>query len=79
LKLSQANRKLIGTLQKKHIVEHILPIVAGLKRALEKIRSPLLRYLMEYLKELMHDYKNEIHDMLQNDRQVCSDGLFFII
>jgi condensin-2 complex subunit D3 len=46
------------------VLENIIPIIIELKRLLEKHRSPLLRNLMEYLKELMKDYKDEVNGML---------------
>lgn len=48
--LFQANQKLMGTLHKKHVVENVVPIVAGLKKVLEKLHSPLQRFLIEFLK-----------------------------
>jgi condensin-2 complex subunit D3 len=45
---------------KKNVLENIVPIVIELKNLLEKQHSPLLRNLMEYLKELFKDYKDEI-------------------
>jgi adenosine deaminase len=45
---------------KKNVLENIVPIVIELKRYLEKRRSPLLKNVMEYLKEMLKDYKEEI-------------------
>jgi condensin-2 complex subunit D3 len=49
---------------KKNVLENIVPIIIELKHFLEKHHSPLLRALMEYLKELLKDYKNEIDGIL---------------
>ena len=45
---------------KKNVLENIVPIVIELKRYLEKRRSPMLKNVMEYLKEMLKDYKEEI-------------------
>ncbi len=36
-----------------------MPIIIALKGVLEKAHSPLLRGLMRYLREVMHDYRDE--------------------
>ena len=41
-------------------MENIIPIVVSAKHLFEKERSPLLKDLLLYLKELMQDYRNEI-------------------
>lgn len=46
---------------KVNLVEHIIPVVIELKNVLEKRHSPLLRYVMLYLKDLMSDYKEEVN------------------
>jgi hypothetical protein len=41
-------------------MEHVVPIVLGLKRALEERHSPLLRDLMAFLAELAKCYRYRI-------------------
>ena len=45
---------------KRNVMENIIPIVVSAKHLFEKERSPLLKDLLLYLKELMQDYRNEI-------------------
>ena len=45
---------------KKNVIENMVPIIIALKHKLETARSPLLKELMIYLKDLMKDYKNEV-------------------
>ena len=45
---------------KRNVMENIIPIVVSAKHLFEKERSPLLRDLLLYIKELMQDYRNEI-------------------
>lgn len=50
-----------------------MPIVIELKHALAKSRSPLLGNLMDYLRELMKDYKDDIQDIFASDRQLAQE------
>jgi condensin-2 complex subunit D3 len=45
---------------KKNVLENTIPIIIELKNFLEKEHSPLLKNLMEYLKEIMKDFKDEV-------------------
>jgi hypothetical protein len=45
---------------KKNVIENIVPIIIHLKHLLEEKHSPLLGPLMQYLTDMMKDYKNEI-------------------
>ncbi len=58
---------------KKNVLENIVPIIIELKRLLEKNHSPLLRNLMEYLKELLKDFKDEVSDILVADNQLAKE------
>lgn len=49
---------------KRNVIENIIPIVIAAKHLFEKERSPLLKDLLLYLKELMQDYRNEIDGRL---------------
>ena len=42
------------------MIENIVPIIIHLKHLLEEKHSPLLGPLMQYLTDMMKDYKNEI-------------------
>ncbi len=46
---------------KKNLVENIIPIIIGLKNALERKQSPLQKNLMAYLREVMRDFKEEVN------------------
>lgn len=65
--------KFLSGLQKKNTLESVVPILIELKRLCERQQSPLLRHLMQYLKELMADYKNELEDVLAADRQLAAE------
>lgn len=55
---------MIVQMMKSNVIEHIVPVVIEVKGLLEKAHSPLLKYLMMYLKELMTDYKDEVNGIL---------------
>jgi condensin-2 complex subunit D3 len=52
--------KLLTQIAKKNAMENILPILMQLKRTLELQRSPLLRDVIFYLRELLKDYRTEL-------------------
>ena len=43
------------------------------KHKLEKLKSPLLDDLMNCLRELMKDYKNEVKEILAADKQLATE------
>ncbi|XP_063853913.1 uncharacterized protein LOC135096376 [Scylla paramamosain] len=45
---------------KQNVIEIIVPILIAVKHKPEEQRSPLMKHLLLYLKELMKDYKNEV-------------------
>lgn len=47
-------------LNKKNLVENIVPIILGLKAMLEKRHSPLLGSVLAYLCEISVDHKQEL-------------------
>lgn len=58
---------------KRNVIENIVPIVVALKRKLATNKSPLMGNLMHFLRELMKDYKDEIKDILAEDRQLMAE------
>ncbi|KAH9495177.1 Condensin-2 complex subunit D3 [Bulinus truncatus] len=68
-----AKKVLITQVVKRNVMENIVPVVISLKHLLAKSRSPILKNLMEYLRELMKDYKTEIKDILAADRQLAEE------
>ncbi|XP_073513426.1 condensin-2 complex subunit D3 isoform X2 [Phyllobates terribilis] len=68
-----AQKKLISQVQKKNFVENIIPIISSLKGMLEQQRIPALRDLMNYLQEMMQDYRDEIKDFFAEDKQLAAE------
>eukprot|EP01080_Neovahlkampfia_damariscottae_P005679 gene5679-9500_t len=68
-----AKGKLMTKILKKHIAENVIPVIIELKRTLEKQRSPLIKNLMEYLKLIMNDYKQEMKDVFAADAQLAKE------
>ncbi|XP_066279789.1 condensin-2 complex subunit D3-L-like isoform X2 [Branchiostoma lanceolatum] len=69
----RATNKFLTQVVKKNMIENIVPIIIALKHQLEAKRSPLLRNLMVYLKEVMKDYRNEVKDIMAADKQLASE------
>lgn len=58
---------------KRNVIENIVPIVVALKRKLAASKSVLMGNLMQFLRELMKDYKDEIQEILAEDRQLMAE------
>jgi condensin-2 complex subunit D3 len=74
--MEAARTKLISQIVKRNVIENIVPTVVGTKHLFERQRSPLLRDLMLFLKELMKDYKEEISDVMASDPQLAEEIKF---
>nr|XP_056716845.1 condensin-2 complex subunit D3 [Euleptes europaea] len=68
-----AQKKLISQVQKKNFIEHVIPIITSLKTLLEQSRLPALRDLMNYLREVSQDYRNEIKELFAVDKQLAAE------
>ncbi|XP_060106445.1 condensin-2 complex subunit D3 [Heteronotia binoei] len=68
-----AQKKLISQVQKKNFIEHVIPIITSLKTLLEQSRLPASRDLMNYLREVMQDYRNEIKEVFAVDKQLAAE------
>ncbi|XP_053547485.1 condensin-2 complex subunit D3 [Bombina bombina] len=68
-----AQKKLISQVQKKNFIENIIPIITSLKAFLEQHRIPAVRDLMNYLREMMQDYRDEIKDFFAGDKQLAAE------
>lgn len=71
--IATAKKNLITQVMKKNVIENIVPIVTSLKHLLETKRSPVLKELMLYLRELVKDFKNEIKEILISDKQLANE------
>nr|XP_030146630.3 condensin-2 complex subunit D3 isoform X1 [Taeniopygia guttata] len=68
-----AQKKLISQVQKKNFIENIIPIITSLKSLMEQKRIPALKDLMNYLREMMQDYRNEIKEFFAVDKQLAAE------
>lgn len=73
---SAANGRAITQAVKKSLIQNTIPIFVELKRLLESKNSPLTGSLMECLRNLLKDYKNEIDDMLVADKQLQKELVY---
>eukprot|EP00967_Tisochrysis_lutea_P121162 scaffold199460_cov27-Tisochrysis_lutea.AAC.2 len=68
-----AKGKVLTVVARKATVESIVPIVIELKRYLEKYRSPLLRDVFLFLRELLRDHKAHLNEILSRDKQLAAE------
>ncbi|NXL95150.1 CNDD3 protein, partial [Alectura lathami] len=71
--MQAAQKKLISQVQKKNFIENVIPIITELKCLMEQKRMPALRDLMNYLREMMQDYRNEIKEFFAVDKQLAAE------
>ena len=62
-----------AALQKKTIVDNLVPLLIQLNRLCESKRSPISRYVRECLRELMKDYREDISLILHADTQLAEE------
>ncbi|CAH9108994.1 unnamed protein product [Cuscuta europaea] len=61
---------------KKGLIQNTIPIFIDLKRLLESKNSSLIGSLMECLRVLLKDYKNEIDEILVADKQLQKELIY---
>lgn len=71
--LDGAKKRLVSSLAKRNLVEHVVPSVIELKRMLEAARSPLLGDLMAATRFLLKDYTTELEEILIADKQLARE------
>ena len=71
--VAAAKSKILSLVARKAMVESIVPIVIELKRHLEGARSPLLKDVFVFLRELLRDHKAHLQDIFARDRQLATE------
>eukprot|EP00268_Persea_americana_P021801 TRINITY_DN21706_c0_g1_i1.p1 TRINITY_DN21706_c0_g1~~TRINITY_DN21706_c0_g1_i1.p1 ORF type:complete len:1185 (+),score=294.56 TRINITY_DN21706_c0_g1_i1:141-3557(+) len=74
--LNAARGRVVTQVAKKNLIQNAIPIFIELKRLLESKNSPLTGCLMECLRILLKDYKNEIDDILVADKQLQKELMY---
>ncbi|KAF7834509.1 condensin-2 complex subunit D3 [Senna tora] len=74
--MAAARGKAITQIVKKGLIQNTVPIFIELKRLLESKNSPLVGSLMECLRVLLKDYKNEIDEILVADKQLQKELIY---
>ncbi|XP_022235344.1 condensin-2 complex subunit D3-like [Limulus polyphemus] len=71
--VATAKKTIISQVVKRNVIENVVPIVISLKHRLEENKSPLLKDLMLFLRELMKDYKSEVKEIMSADKQLANE------
>ncbi|XP_010932007.4 condensin-2 complex subunit CAP-D3 isoform X1 [Elaeis guineensis] len=74
--LLAARGRVVTQVAKKNLIQNAIPIFIELKRLLESKNSPLTGCLMECLRVLLKDYKNEIEEILVADKQLQKELIY---
>lgn len=73
---ASAKGRAITQAVRKGLIQNTIPIFIELKRLLESKNSPLTGSLMDCLRVLLKDYKNEIEEMLVADKQLQKELVY---
>jgi condensin-2 complex subunit D3 len=68
-----AKAKVMSALTRRNTMENVVPVLIALKHQLAAARSPLMGRLMQYLKLLFTEYKDDVADMLAADKQLAEE------
>ncbi|XP_052213027.1 condensin-2 complex subunit D3-like isoform X2 [Dreissena polymorpha] len=71
--IATAKKTIITQVVKKNVMENVVPIVVSLKHLMERQKSPLIKQVLTYLRELVKDYKTEVKEILSADRQLATE------
>lgn len=74
--LQAARGRVVSQVVKKNLIQNAVPIFIELKRLLESKNSPLIGSLMECLRVLLKDYKNEFEEILVADKQLQKELMY---
>ncbi|RWW16055.1 hypothetical protein BHE74_00046110 [Ensete ventricosum] len=73
-----ARGRVVTQVAKKNLIQIAVPVFIELKQLLQSKNSPLSGCLMECLRILLKDYKNEIDEILVADKQLQKELLYDI-
>ena len=73
---SREKRLFDAALQKKTVVENLVPLLIQLNSICEQKRSSISRYVRDCLKELVKDYKDEVRSILHSDSQLAQELIY---
>ncbi|KAJ6852644.1 condensin-2 complex subunit D3 [Iris pallida] len=76
--LHAAKGRVVTHVAKKNLIQNAVPIFIELKRLLESKNSPLIGCLMDCLRSLLKDYKNEFDEILVADKQLQKELIYDI-
>jgi len=71
--MGQAKGKVLSKLERKNVMENILPLVISLYRLLQRERSSLLRYILPFMSILMKEFKEEVNEVLGADKIIAQE------
>jgi len=74
--VKQMQIKFVTEAVKRNLIANIFPHIIELKNMLAILRSPMMKDVMLYLRQVMSEYKNEVDSMLSEDPQLAKEVEF---
>ena len=76
--VAAARTRLLSRMNRKAVLEHVVPVLIALKQKLEASHSPLVGSLMRYLKQLFleKETRAEVLDVLADDRTLANEIMY---
>lgn len=76
--IASARTRLLSRMNRKAVLEHVVPVLIALKQKLEASNSPLVGSLMRYLKQLFleKETRAQVLDVLADSRTLANEILY---
>ena len=76
--IASARTRLLSRMNRKAVLEHVVPVLIALKQKLEASNSPLVGSLMRYLKQLFleKETRSQVLDVLADSRTLANEILY---
>lgn len=75
--MEAAKRTVITKLERKNVIENVVPLLLTLYRKLQRERSGLIKFVVPYFAKLMKEHKNEVHEVLGAENKVVAEEIAF--
>jgi hypothetical protein len=76
--LKNAKSRILSKIQRKNLIENVLPLAVEAKRVLERAHHPLLQRVLAYLCQLVRDRKQDVDEVLASDPRLRDELMYDI-
>mmetsp|Transcript_4320 Transcript_4320/g.4845 ORF Transcript_4320/g.4845 Transcript_4320/m.4845 type:complete len:222 (-) Transcript_4320:129-794(-) len=77
--MAAAKVNVLSKLERKNVMENIIPLVLSLYRMLQTNKSRLIKYLVPYFAKLMKEFKDEVTEVLGAENRIVAEEIEFAL